>query len=244
MSVSDSPISAARCLLPAILLGLLLIALTALALPAPARAAASARDRAATRIYIDANYRLVLAARAHLAASEAAIHSLVRHTVAECPLAGEGSHVDSAASEVSEEVVGTIVTTAYRPDVDSIDTFVHAVAGLHWSDRRLTRIVRAYLVKLRNLAALAPANICADVKAWGADGFEGLPEGTVRFDKLYLAADIEAEEVPLRLLAPYENAHEAALLRRTKRLEAPLANAEAEAVQNWLEIMRGLGLSA
>jgi hypothetical protein len=203
-----------------------------------------ARDVAATRAYIRANYRLVRAARANLAASQAGIRALVRQTVSACPLAGEGSYANGAANQVSEEVVGTIVTTAYRPDVRAIDAFAGAVNRLRWSSRGLTRIVRGYIVKLENLALLAPADICNDVKAFAATAFRAAPEGTVRFNKLYLAANIEAEEVPLRLLAPYEDAHEAALLSRTKKLEAPLAEAEAKAVEEWTTIMRGLALSA
>ena len=217
------------------------------AAPCSAQAASarktSAADRAATRAYIEANYRLVRAARANLAAGEAGIRHLVRQTVRECPGAGEGSSVTPAANEVSEEVVGTIVTTAYRPDVGTIDAFVAAVSPLRWSDRRLTRIVRVYLRKLESLAVLAPADICGDIKAWAADGFKAAPEGTTRFNKLYLAADIEAEEVPLALLAPYENRRQATLLRHTQDLEAPLAQAEADAVERWMEIMRGLALS-
>jgi hypothetical protein len=201
-------------------------------------------DRAATRVYIAANYELVRAARTNLHAGEAAIRRLVSQTVGECRGAGEGSSATQAASEVSEEIVGTMVAIAYRPDAGAIDAFVAAVRPLRWSNRRLTRIVRVYLRKLENLAVLAPADICGDVKAWAADGFETAPEGTTRFNKLYLAADIEAEEVPLALLAPYEDRHEMTLLRRTQKLEAPLAQAEADGVERWMEIMRGLALSA
>lgn len=207
------------------------------------RASSRARDVAATRAYIQANYRLIRVARANLVASEAGIRALVRQTVGECPLAGEGSYTNGAASQVSEEVIGTIVTTAYRPDVGAIHAFASVVRHLRWSSPRLTRIVHGYLVKLDNLAVLAPADICGDVKAFAATSFRTAPEGTVRYDKLYLAADIEAEEVPLRLLAPYEGAQQAALLRRTRQLETPLANAEAKAVSEWTAIMRGLALS-
>jgi hypothetical protein len=213
-----------------------------LAAPAPATPA-SAGDRAATRIYIQANYRLVHAARIKLSASEVAVRALVSRTVAECPHGGEGSYVDKASNEFAEEVINTVLATGYRPDIASLDAFVHTVQGLHWSNRRLTRIVRTYLAKLRNLAALVPANICADVKTWAADGFQALPEDTIQFNKLALAADVEAEEVPLRLLAPYEGPRQAALLHRTKRLEGPLAEAEARAVEQWMDIMRGLSLS-
>jgi hypothetical protein len=208
-----------------------------------ARDGVRARDVAATRAYIQADYRLTSLARRHLAASQASIRALVKRTVGECPLAGEGSYVNHAANEVSEEIVGTIVATAYHPDVAAIHEFVGAVQHLRWSSRTLTRAVRAYMVKLQNLAVLAPADICGDVKAFAATGFSSEPEATVRFDKLYFAADVEAEEVPLRLLAPYEDVHRVELLRRVKKLEAPLAEAEAKAVSQWMQIMRGLGLS-
>jgi hypothetical protein len=210
---------------------------------AVATISAHAGDVAATRAYVEADYRLVRVSRANLSASEGSIRALVHRTVSECPLAGEGSYVNHAANEVSEEVIGTLVTTAYRPDVSAIDAFVRAIKRLRWSDHRLTRIVRGYIVKLENLAALAPADICGDTKAFAAGGFQTAPEGTARFDKLYLAANIEAEEVPLRLLAPYEHARQVALLRRIKKLEAPLAEAEAKAVEEWMDIMRGLALS-
>jgi hypothetical protein len=221
----------------------LLSAAAACAIPAPARAGVSAGDRRATRIYIDAGYQLVRAARANLPASEAAIHGLVRRTIGECPLAGEGAYVNRAANEVSEEVLGTLVTAAEGPDAASVERFVRTAAVLRWSNHKLTRLVHGYLQKLRNLLALAPANTCADVRTWAAAGFRSAPAGTVQFDKLYAAADVEAEPVPLRLLAPYESARDAAQLRRIKRIEAPVAEAEAKAVENWQEIMKGLALS-
>jgi hypothetical protein len=208
-----------------------------------ARAHRTARDAGATRAYIQADYRLTSTSRRHLSLSEAAIRTLAKRTVSECPLAGEGAYVNHAANEVSEEVVGTLVAVAFHPDVAAIHAFVGAVKHLRWSSRRLTRAVRVYVVKLENLATLRPADICGDVKAYAATGFTSAPEATVRFNKLYFAADVEAEEVPLRLLAPYEDFHGVELLRRIKKLEAPLAESEAKAVQDWMQIMRGLALS-
>jgi len=206
------------------------------------RESSRARDVAATRIYIEANYRLVRVARANFEASEAGIHALVHQTISECPLAGEGSYTNGAANQVSEEVIGALETTAYRPDLESIHAFVAVIKHLHW-DPRLTRIFHGYVVKLEKLAALVPPNICEDVKAFAANSFRAAPEGTIRFNKLYLAANIEVEEVPLRFLGPYEGPQEVALLRRTKQLEAPLADVEAKGVSEWQAIMRGLALS-
>jgi hypothetical protein len=214
--------------------------------PAAAFSAASngrALDVAATRAYIQANYRLTRVARANLAASQGSIQAFARRVVGECPLAGEGSYANNAASQFSEEVVGTIVATTFRPDVGAIDAFTHVIRHLRWSNGRLTRDVHRYAMKLENLAVLAPADICEDVKAFAAASFLVAPEATISYDKRYLAADVEAEEVPLRLLAPYEGAKQAALLRRTKQLEAPLAQAEADAVAQYTAIMRGLALS-
>src|SRR6202042_233954 len=91
------------------------------------------------------------------------------------------------ANEFSNEVIGTMTITAYRPDAAAFDAFARAVKGLRWSNRRLTREVRVYATKLKGLTVLPAPNICGDVEAWAADGFQALPESTVRFDKRYFA---------------------------------------------------------
>jgi hypothetical protein len=180
---------------------------------APPAALAKAGDAAATRAYVRANYALVRVARANLRAGEAGLKGLVRQITGECPLAA------------------------------AMVAFAHAVGGLHWSNRRLTRIVRTYATQLEGLARLALPNVCADVKAWAASGYRTLPASTVQFDRVYNADDIEAEEVPLRLLTPFESARDASLVRRTKRLEAPLAEAEAHAVADYTRILDALKLN-
>jgi hypothetical protein len=210
---------------------------------ASAVSGARARDVAATRAYIEANYRLVRAARANLAASEVAIRAYARRIVGECPLAGEGSYLNHAANLFTEEIAGALVAAVSHPDVGAIYAFTHVVEHLRWSDARLTRAVRNNVVKLKNLAVLPPADICEDVKAFAANGFRVAPEATISYNKRYLAADVEAEEVPLRLLTPYEGVEQIALLRRTKQLEAPIAQAEADTVTQYTAIMRGLALS-
>lgn len=202
-----------------------------------------ARDIAATRAYIEADYRLARAGRVRLAASLAAISALVHRTVAECPLAGEGAYVNAAANQVSEEVLETVEVTAYQPDIRAIRAAARSLRPLRWSNDKLTRRVHAFVVKLENLAKIAPADICADVRAYAATGFTVAPEPTVRFVKLFAAAEIESEEVPVRLLAPYEGPRQAKLMRAVKRLEGEVAESEAQAVQQWMAIMRGLDLS-
>lgn len=202
-----------------------------------------ARDVAATRAYIDADYQLARVGRAKLSASLAAIKALVQRTVAECPLAGEGAYVNHAANQVSEEVLGTVEVAAYQPEVAAIRAAARALKHLRWSNGKLTRRVAVFVGKLENLAAIAPANICADVKAYAATAFTAAPQATVHFIQLFHAAELESEEVPWRLLAPYEGPRQAKQVRAIKRMEATVAEAETHAVAQWMAIMRGLDLS-
>jgi hypothetical protein len=114
---------------------------------------------------------------------------------------------------------------------------------LRWSNGKLTRRVHALAVKLGNVVAMKPADICADVKAYAATGFITAPETTVRYVKRFEAADIEPEEVPWRLLRPFEGTQQAKQVRAIKRLESIVAESEAHAVKQWMAIMRGLDLS-
>jgi hypothetical protein len=202
-----------------------------------------AHDVAATSAYIEADYQLARVGRAELSASLATIKALVQRTVAECPLAGEGAYVNHAANQISEEVLGTVEVAAYQPEVGAIRAAAHALKHLRWSNNKLTRHVEAFVVKLGNLPAIAPANICADVKAYAATAFTAAPEATIRFIQLFHAAELEPEEVPWRLLAPYEGPRQTKQVRAIKRMEAIVAEAEAHAVAQWMAIMRGLDLS-
>jgi hypothetical protein len=220
------------------------ILLAALALAAaPSAALASSGNAAATRAYIQANYALVRAGRANLATGNAALKTLVRQITGECPLAAAESPENHDSEQLSNEVAGALTIVAYHPDVAAMGAFARAVRGLHWSNHVLTRTVKTYATQLRGLATLAPPDVCGDVRAWAAGGFQALPASTVEFDQRYYAVDIEAEEVPLRLFSPFESASEASLIRRTKQLEAPLAEAEANAVSDYTQILDALKLN-
>lgn len=227
------------------------LALAALAL-APAAACGHARNAgakhggspnaAATRAYVTANYALVNAAHANLPAERVAITSLGSTVAGECPLVAADAPQNHDAEQLSNEVVGALEVAAYQPDRESMVAFAHAVRPLRWSNRKLTNMVHAYAAKLEGFITLAAPNICADVKAWAASGYSTLSPSTVAFDKGFYAYDIEAEEVSLRLLHPYESASGASLIRRTKQLESPLAEFETEAVSDYSEILDSLKL--
>jgi hypothetical protein len=210
---------------------------------APTASLARTGNAAATRAYIAANYTLVRVARANLATGKAAIKGLVRQITGQCPRAAFESPQNHDSEQLSNEVVGALEIAAYQPDRASMVSFARAVRGLSWSDRTLTRMVSAYATKLAGFAKLAMPDVCGDVEAWAASGYQTLPASTVQFDNSFYRDDIEAEEVSLRLLAPYESATEASILHRTKRLEAPLAEAEADAVYDYTRILDSLKLS-
>jgi hypothetical protein len=210
--------------LPLALAALALMPAAALARSHKAATHRGSPSSLATRTYIKANYTLVSAARANLAPAKAAITNLGATVAGECP------------------VVGALEVAAYQPDRESMLAFAHAIHVLRWSNRKLTRAVDGYATKLEGFTTLAPPNICADVKAWVASDYATLPASTIAFDKGFYTFDIEAEEVPLRLLRPYESATEASLLHRTQRLEAPLAEFEADAVSDYSEILNSLKL--
>ena len=232
--------------LPAILTALAALALTpAVALANshhPARAHRASPNSLATRAYVKANYALAQAARANLASSKVAITSLGSTVAGECPRVAAEAPQNHDAEQLSNEVVGALEVAAYQPDRESMLTFAHAIRGLRWSNRKLTRAVEAYATKLEGFPTLVAPDICADVEAWVASGYRTLPASTVAFDKGFYAYDLEAEEVSLRLLRPYESATEASLVRQTQRLEEPLAEFEAEAVSDYSEILDSLKL--
>jgi hypothetical protein len=219
------------------------ILLAALALAAaPPAALASSGNAAATHTYIQANYTLVRIARSHLATAQAAFKGLARQIVGQCPMAAPESPENYDSEQLSNEVVGALTIAGYHPDDAAMAAFARTIGGLHWSNHTLTRIVKTYATKLKGFSTLAMPDVCGDVKAWAASDYQTLPASTVQFDQRYYAVDFEAEEVPLRLLAPYESAREALLLHRTKNLEAPLAEAEADAVEDYTRILDSLEL--
>jgi hypothetical protein len=217
------------------------LAVLAVLAPLPAAAGGTATDLASTRAYIDADLALVRAARAHLRTAEAAPLKILAQVRRECPGAAAQSPQDAQSTQMSNEVIGAMVLSAYHLDVPALETFVRRTAHLPWSDARLRRQVRAYAAKLRVLARLAPPRLCADVEAWVAGGYRALPASTVAFDRRFMPAWVAIGMLPARLPA-YETARERGALSRTKAIEVQITDAEARAVEQWGDIMNELGL--
>ena len=217
----------------------LLLAVTATSMLLGAAPTLAAGSAGSTREYIQADLALVQSARAHLAAAEAAPLKVLAQVRRECPRAAASSPQDPESTQVSNEVIGAMVLTAYHLDLPAIHAFVTRVQRLSWSSSALTGAVRSYAGKLRTLAALAPPPLCTDVRAWAADGFSSLPASTVRFDRVFMPAWVAVGELPGQL-ARFERPEDRPLLARAQAIEGELTEGEARAVENWGHIMNEL----
>ena len=227
----------------AILTTVLAVAVAALAMaPAPALAGSRARNIAATRAYIQADYALVHAARTNMKTGEAALEELRSKLGAECPMAATASPENEAAEKLSNEVIGAMSTVFIRADVQAVESFAETAGPLHWSNQKLTRKVSSYAAKLKALTVLAMPNVCGDVSAWAASGYRALPASTPQFDQQFSSEDVGIGEVPARLLAPYEDRSERVVLQHTHQFEQELVDAEARAVEPWAKILDELDL--
>jgi hypothetical protein len=216
-------------------------AIAAVLLALPVSALASGRDTAATQAYIDANFALVHAAAGNIRRSEAALEAVVAQVRGACPNAAASSPQDHDSEQLSDEVVGAIVVAGTQPNITAIKAFIRAAAGLRWSSRALTSTVRAYTHKLQTLSALAPPNLCADVRSWAASGYQTLPAGTVRFDALYTPVWVALGELPAALRS-FEGPQDRGLVRTINQLENEITEFEARAVERYGEILDALEL--
>jgi hypothetical protein len=219
--------------------------LVALALAfAPAAAFARSGNEAATQALARATNTLVLAATPDVPRGLAAVKRYASGLTGECSAAAVGSPQNHDSEQLDDELIGAMTVVGYHTAAGPIATFAHAVRGLRWSNRTLTRTVKAFSTKLRELSTLAVPDVCGDVKAWAASGFKTLPASTEPFVAHYLAVTPEAEEVPLmiRLLTPYATPSDFPILRRVERLETKLGEAEAAAVETYSRVIIALEL--
>jgi len=134
-----------------------------------------------------------------------------------------------------------MVISAAQPDLQAIRTFVRAASALRWSNGRLTSAVHAYAGKLKTVLGLGTPNLCADVKAWGADGYRSLPADTVSFVAKFIPAWVALGYLPPQLKS-LESAGARSLARRSQPLEEQLTEGEARAAAHYGEIMNALDI--
>ncbi|HEX5853476.1 MAG TPA: hypothetical protein VFY36_10335 [Solirubrobacteraceae bacterium] len=222
-------------------LGKLIILPVALVALAAGPSCALADDAASTHAYLRANLALMRYANSHIPQAEKVLSGVVRRIGRECPRAAAESPQNADSTQLSNEVIGTMVTTVVRTSLHTGRSFVRTVTPLRWSNRALTRTIQAYASHVKVLLGLAVPDLCADVRAWTASGFKTLPAATVAFDRVFMPAWVGAGELPAAL-SRYESAGDRALARQAAKLESRWADFEAREVESWGAIMDALVL--
>jgi hypothetical protein len=218
-----------------------LLATLAVLAAAPSLATAATGNAASTQTYVHGNYTVVHYFTSHIPQVKAEIASVLTGVQRECPLAAAGSPQNVDSEQLSDEVIGTMVTTATQHNLPPILKGIREAVPLHWSNSALTRSIKAYVAKAKVLSTLAVPHLCADVKEWVANGFKTLPGNTASFAPRFLSAWVAPGYLPAGL-APYETAQDKALARRTAKLEEQWSEFEANEVETWGNIMNAMVL--
>lgn len=94
---------------------------------------------------------------------------------------------------------------------------------------------------LQEMLALQVPDICADVRAWNADGFGAMPADVEPYDQHVEAIDIH--EIPRGLLAPYLQPADRGLRERDEHLATEFEELEIGRGQNdWIALLKVVGL--
>jgi hypothetical protein len=207
----------------------------------PGNAYSDSGDASATRAYLMADYTLMRTVSAHLPRSETALLGLLAHVRQVCPLAAEHSPQNPQSTQLSNELIGTMVLTGGHVDRRAVQAYVNTAKRLRWSSRRVNREVQFHVRSLQTLLSLATPDICADVKSWAASGFSALPAHTIQFARVFIEGWVRPGTLPSQL-ALFEQGSDRVLAHRASQLEDRVTDFEAAEVETWGKIMDALVL--
>jgi hypothetical protein len=228
-----------RCV--AIPIAVLALALTPLVLT-PAAADAAPRDIASTHTYLVASYKVLHAAVSTWSRVEASIHTLDLRFHAECPDVGAGSPQNEEDQKLSYEAAGALWATGYHTDAAIVHAYVKTLNRLTWSNPQITRDARRLTRGLQEMTELQVPNICADVRAWGANSFGPAPANVKQYDEH--VEDIEIHEIPRSLLVPYVQPSEYGLRKRVEYFATRFEELEFMRGQaDWIALLEVLGVN-
>jgi hypothetical protein len=154
-------------------------------------------------------------ASAEVGASVSAIAVRAGEIAEECPSALTYAPRDAAFGEIGEETSTTLFYVGVASTSATRLAFARVVGRLSWSDRRLTRLVRAQATEEVAVVAVALPDVCADIEAWKASAYAALPESASGF--LARVAAIESGSSVGRA----GESREAAIMRLLKQYEGP-----------------------
>jgi hypothetical protein len=217
------------------------VAVLALTL-APTTAGATSRDIASTHAYLTASYALLHTAVSTWPSVERNIHKLSLRLHAECANAGAGSPENEEAQKLTYEAAGALWAVGYHTDIASIHAYSNTLRRLTWSNPEITRDAHRLARGLLEMTTLKVPDICADVRAWRANGFGAMPTNVEPYDRHVEAIDIH--EIPQRLLTPYVQRADNPLRRRVEHLATQFEELEFMRGQaDWIALLEVIGLS-
>ncbi len=231
-SICQTSATMARLASSFLLAGALLVVF---AMPAVARVKPD--DAAATLTYLKAQYIATRAADADIPAGFAALEALGKKLNVECPgVLANAPHLAPGESpsqsqlEITEEVLTVVLGTFERTDHPALAHFSHVVSGLRWSDRALTRLARSYAAERAAQSSLQAPDLCADLKAWVASGYQAVSPSTKQYvhrldvisgmTVVNFNEGLDIGKIIARRLSPYEGRTDKAIVRRINRTEA------------------------
>jgi hypothetical protein len=220
----------------------IIITVLAVALVPTDALAASHEDISSTHAALVAAYKTLHAVVGSWPTVEANLRKLDAKLATECPDVGAGSPQSESEQKLSYEVAGALWATGYHTDAKIAQRFIKSVSPLRWTDPALSRGVRKFVTGLREMIALTVPDLCGEVRAWTASGYQTIPSSTSRFDQ-----HVEAIEVAVpspRLIARYVQPADRGLLARVEHLETRFEELEFTTGQRyWNKLLETLGLN-
>lgn len=208
----------------------------------PATAVAAGSDVSSTQALIAAGYTFGRESEGRIGAMRSATLAAKRTLLHQCPRAAAGSPQDEQSYQLSYEAAGALWAAGYGADRGPIAKFVQATRGLRWTSAKINRDFKLFVGGLQGLSTLATPHLCQDIASWKASGFTTLPARTVSFDAH--VEKLEAKPVPTKLLAPYAQGSDRALLPQVQRIETNLLNFETQTGGDaWYALTEGLELN-
>jgi hypothetical protein len=218
------------------------LAVLAIAAGQAQSAVAAPRDVAATHAYLAADYAVLHTAVSKWSAVEASIARLDSRYRRECPHVGAGSPQSEEEQKLSLEVAGALWAAGYRAQGGAVRRFIASVGRLSWSSPRITRAARALTSALREMVTLEEPDLCGDVRAWAAGGYNAVTAHTDRYARHVEA--IEIHQIPRRLLAPYLRGADVALADRDEALHRRFEELEfVHGQDQWNKLLELLSLN-
>jgi len=211
-------------------------------LVAPAAALAGSPDVASTHAAIAADHALDRARLQMVAGTQAKVESYRGRLAAECPNAGAGSPETEAAEPMSAEVADALWSIAYGAAAGPIARFAKVIGPLRWTNSRFSQAIHAFASSLSGLSKVRLPDICADVRAWTASGFETVPPDALELNRQ--VEPLELPEIPWSAVARDERGGDAGLVRYIEHAETKLAEAEFVLGQkDWYQVLETVGLA-